>query len=62
MRDRCDRLVLGFRGPAGAALDMAEDAALAGVDLICLVESASDDQAIRQLRPDIVIDPAALSD
>ncbi len=61
-RAACDRLVLGMEA-APDELDitkrtLAEAAGLDSVDLICLIAEGSQAETLRQLRPDLLIDPA----
>ena len=63
-RAACDRLVLGVEAASGdAEMDhakrtLAEAAGLESVDLICLIAEGSQAETLRQLRPDLLIDPA----
>jgi D-beta-D-heptose 7-phosphate kinase/D-beta-D-heptose 1-phosphate adenosyltransferase len=70
-RATCDRVVVGVEAPAGTDPSettrrmLADAAALASVDLICLIAEGSQQQALQKLRPDLLIDAspaAALAD
>ena len=52
---QCDRLVLGWEGDATLAASLAEDAALAGVDLICVMQAGQAAALLPQMRPDILV-------
>jgi len=59
LRGQCDRLVLVLQGPSGAAVTLAEDASLAGIDLICVVAEGTLKTMISHFEPDTLIEAAA---